>query len=244
MGLALGFGLVKPSANVGSEGVSHILVDDREVKPVGIEMAAAPSLHLGVLGVERVGHDREESFVPGNAAHVLRRPRSGASETNRLPGLNIERQKLLDFDPVTPVVAEIVGVAELHVGFATKISELDVALIEQARAVFGRHVVDVGIAITKTSNTKLVKVRIPPIESRLDREVKLVKTPSQRHDQLSPNWRLDVVELNPKFDRVYFPVDHRVNLAPGRDGVNSFRQVNGEVESATRDSRAVGRRFS
>src|SRR5271167_3694155 len=56
------FGLVQPPARVGPEGVSDVPVDPSEVKPFRVEMATAPALHLGVLGVERIGHDFEKGF--------------------------------------------------------------------------------------------------------------------------------------------------------------------------------------
>ena len=124
------------------------------------------------------------------------------------------RQKFLDFNRVTPVIAEIVYVGEPHALFAAKVLKLDLALIEQAEAVFECHILPVGIAISKTPDAKLVKVRVPPIESRLNRKVKLVEAPSQRYDQLSPNRRLDVVKGNPEFDCVEFLVDHRSDGTP------------------------------
>jgi hypothetical protein len=165
-------------------------------------MATAPALHLGVLGVERIGHDFEKGFETENAAHVCRRSRSGAVQTCGETGRVFEGQPLLDFHNVTPVVAEIVCVDELHARIATEVSQRDLALIEQARAVFECHVLDVGIAITKATDAKLMKMKVPPIESRLDREVKLIESPIQRHDQSSPNQRLDVDKRNPKFDGV------------------------------------------
>ncbi len=65
------------------KGVSDVPVDPSEVKPFRVEMATAPALHLGVLGVERIGHDFEKGFETGNAAHVFRRSRSGAVHTCR-----------------------------------------------------------------------------------------------------------------------------------------------------------------
>ena len=165
-------------------------------------MATAPALHLGVLGVERIGHDFEKGFETENAAHVCRRSRSGAVQTCGETGRVFEGQPLLDFHNVTPVVAEIVRVDELHARIATEVSQRDLALIEQARAVFECHVLDVGIAITKATDAKLMKMKVPPIESRLDREVKLIESPIQRRDQSSPDRRLDVVKRNPRFDGV------------------------------------------
>src|SRR5271163_1082558 len=196
------FGLVQPPARVGPEGVSDVPVDPSEVKPFRVEMATAPALHLGVLGVERIGHDFEKGFVTGQAAHVFRRSRSGAVQTCRETRRVFEGQPLLDFNNVTPVVAEIVRVDEPHALIATEVSQRDLALIEQARAVFECHVLDVGIAITKATDAKLMKMKVPPIESRLDREVRLVETPIQRHDQSSPDRRLNFIERDAEFSRV------------------------------------------
>ena len=124
---------------------------------------------------------------PTSSGGRARAPSKHAGETGRV----VEGQPLLDFNNVTPVVAEIVRVDEPHARIATEASQRDLALIEQARAVFECHVLDVGIAITKTTDTKLMKMRVPPIESRLDREVKLIESPIQRHGQSSPNRRLD-----------------------------------------------------
>src|SRR5271154_3144040 len=123
-------------------------------------------------------------------------------------------------------------------------SQRDLALIEQARAVFECHVLDVGIAISKPTDAKLVKVRVPPIESRLDRQVKLIESPIQRHDQSSPDRRLNFIERDAECSRVEFLVQHYLDLAPRWYDVKSRCAVNGELASAARGSRRVGRLFS
>lgn len=88
-----------------------------------------------------------------------------------------------------------------------------------------------------------MKMKVPPIESRLDRELKLVEAPIQQHDQSSPDRRLDFIERNAEFSRVEFLVQHYLDLAPRWDDVNSRCAVNGELASAARGSPRVGDGF-
>jgi hypothetical protein len=46
---------MKAAADVGPEGVSNILVDESGIEPFGIEVPAAPALHVGMLGVLGIG---------------------------------------------------------------------------------------------------------------------------------------------------------------------------------------------
>ena len=74
--------------------------------------------------------------------------------------------------------------------------------MDKPKSLISLHPISQPKMAPDTPDAKLVKVGVPPIESRLNRQVKLVEAPSQRYDQLSPNRRLDVVKGNPEFDRV------------------------------------------
>jgi hypothetical protein len=41
---------MKAPSDVGPESVANILVDESEIEPFGIEVPAAPALHVGMLG--------------------------------------------------------------------------------------------------------------------------------------------------------------------------------------------------
>jgi hypothetical protein len=71
---------MEASADVGPEGASNVFVDEVEVEPFGVEVSAAPALHVGVFGIVRIGDDGEELLVAVNAANIFRR--SGASAFN------------------------------------------------------------------------------------------------------------------------------------------------------------------
>ena len=215
-----------------------------EVKPFGVEMAAAPSLHVAVFRITRIGHDREKSLISGDATHILRGSCSGAVDAGRQLRLNVERQQLLDFHRVTPVVAEIVSIGERHPVFAAKVSQRDLAFVKQARAVFERHILDIRVAIAQTADAKLVKVSVSPIESRLDRQMKLVETPAQRHNQSSPDQRLDVIDRDAKSRSVEFLAKHALDLLFAAVDVNSPSASKGEFASKTRNSGTVGRGIS
>src|SRR5277367_2566261 len=144
----------QPPARVGPKGVSDVPVDPSEVKPFRVEMASAPALHLGVLGVERIGHDFEKGFETGNAAHLFRRSRSCAVQTCGETGRVFEGQPLLDFHNVTPVVAEIVCVDELHARIATEV-----------RNVTSRSSNKLGLSSNATSSTSGSPYRSPPMRN-------------------------------------------------------------------------------
>jgi hypothetical protein len=48
---ALVSGLVETSADIGSQSILHVLVGERKVKPIRVEVAATPLFHLGVLRI-------------------------------------------------------------------------------------------------------------------------------------------------------------------------------------------------
>lgn len=127
--------------------------------------------------------------------------------------------------------------------FAAKVVQLHLTLIEQARIVFERHIFDFSVAEAQTADAKLVKVRVPPIESRLDRQMKLVETPAQRHNQSSPDQRLDVINRDAEFSRVEFLVENRLDAPRRGVGFNSPSASSDEFASGARNSGTGGRCF-
>ena len=57
---ATGSRLVEASSDIGLQGVFHVLVGVREVKPFRVEVTAAPLFHVGVLWIVAVGHDGQD----------------------------------------------------------------------------------------------------------------------------------------------------------------------------------------
>jgi len=78
-------------------------------KAAGSQLSLAdPVDHVGVLGVVGIGHDLHEPVVSGHASAVIGRRRIGARDASRQRDLRVERKRLLDLDPMLPVVAEVV----------------------------------------------------------------------------------------------------------------------------------------
>ena len=51
---------MEASPDIGLEGVPNVLVDEGGVEPFGIEVPAAPALHIGVFRIVLIGDDGEE----------------------------------------------------------------------------------------------------------------------------------------------------------------------------------------
>jgi hypothetical protein len=128
---------VEASPDVGLEGVSNVLVDEGEVEPFGIEVPGAPTLHVGMFRIFRIGDDAEELLVAGDAADVFGRPGSGAVDTACPFRGDTEREQLLDLDGVTPVVAEVVDIDEGR-SRSVEVAEADLALVEGPRIALER----------------------------------------------------------------------------------------------------------
>jgi hypothetical protein len=57
---------VETSADIGPQGILHVLVGERKVKPIRVEVAATPLFHRGVLQIVPVGHD-----IPGRPSKYM-----------------------------------------------------------------------------------------------------------------------------------------------------------------------------
>ena len=78
----------------------------------GVEGAAAPSEHVVVVFVRRVGDGGEELSVARRPAHVLGRAAALGCAELRVAGLRVAPADALDLDDVVPVVAKIVEVVD------------------------------------------------------------------------------------------------------------------------------------
>ena len=205
---ATGSGLVETSSDIGLQGVFHVLVGVREVKPFRVEVTAAPLFHVGVLWIVAVGHDGQEPLVAVDAADIFRGTRAGARDAGAHLGRDVQSEQLLDLDGMTPTIAEIVEVTERRDFAAAEVAQTHFALVEQARAIRKITFVNLNITIPQAADVEFVQVAVPPVEGGLDREMKLPQMPDPRNDELSPDRRLDLEQGDPDLERIGFLVKH------------------------------------
>ena len=199
---------METSADIGPQGISHILVGAREVKPVRVEVTAAPLFHVGVLRIVPVGHDGQEPLVAAKAADILGGTRAGARDTGANLGGSVQREELFDLDGMTPTVAEVVEVAERRDFAAVEVAQTHLALVEQARAIRKITFVQLEITVPQAADVEFVQVAVPPVEGGLDREMKLPQMPGPGDDELSPDGWLDLGQGDPNLERIGFLVQH------------------------------------
>src|SRR6185437_6835508 len=97
-----------------------------------------------------------------------------------------------------PAVAEVVEIVERGAGRPVEVEEAHLALIEGAGVVVEAEVLDQGrIAVAQAADAELVQVIVPPVESRLDHEVKLAEVPCPGKDKASPDEGIDLGERDP-----------------------------------------------
>ncbi len=87
---ALRLRLVQAPPHVGPQCAADILVSLREVELVGVEVAAAPLLCVGVCRIVRVGHHCQEVLVAAKASHVLGWPSAGTCRAGRRTGGRVQ----------------------------------------------------------------------------------------------------------------------------------------------------------
>src|SRR5262249_10312900 len=67
--------------------------------------------------------------------------------------------------------------------------------IEAAGVVLELGLADLGVAVGQAADAELVQVRIPPAEGGLDDAMQLTKMEAARHDQATPDCRLNLGDL-------------------------------------------------
>ena len=180
--------------DVRLQGASNVLVDRQEIEPFRIEMPATPMLGFLVLGMLRIADDVQKLLISRDTADIFGRPGTSTVDAGRVLGNGIEEDHLLNFDRMMPVVAEIINVGELYPS-AAEIAKANLTFVEDPRIAFDRAFFgDRSVAIAEPSDMEFVEMIVPPTERRLDRQVKLLKIPCARHDQASPDSRLDLVD--------------------------------------------------
>jgi hypothetical protein len=92
--------------------------------------------------------------------------------------------------------------------FAHEIPQANLVLIKDPRIALERAVLkSCGITVTQSADTELMEVIVPPVEGRLDRQMKLMKVPIYRHDETATDFWLNVVERNSGLDGVGY-IEH------------------------------------
>src|SRR5215213_7559023 len=107
-----------------------------------------------------------------------------------------------------PVVAEVIDVKEAEALAAVEVAEADFALIEAAGVVLELGLADLGVTVGQAADAELVQVRIPPAEGGLDDAMQLTEMKAARHNQATPDRRLDPGEGDPDLQRVGFLKAH------------------------------------
>jgi hypothetical protein len=138
---------VETSADIGLQGIFHVLVGAREVKPIRIEVTTAPLFHIGVLRIVPVGHDGQEPFVAVKAADIFGGPRAGARDTGGDLGSSVQGKKLFDLDGMTPTIAKVVKVNERRDLAAVEVEQTHLALVEEVRAILKITFVELEITV-------------------------------------------------------------------------------------------------
>jgi len=89
---------VEPSPNVRLEGLADVFVGQGEIEPFRIEVASAPFFGSRMLGICRVGHDRQKILISRNAADILWRAGSGTIDAGGHTRRGIQGQSIFEFD--------------------------------------------------------------------------------------------------------------------------------------------------
>lgn len=83
---------MKPSFYIWLQRVLDILIGDREVEPLGIEMATAPGLGFPMLGTLGGADYLQKLLIAWNAADILGWTGSRAVNTGRVLGSAFEEK--------------------------------------------------------------------------------------------------------------------------------------------------------
>ncbi len=172
-------------------------------------MPATPPFGIGMFGVRFVRHDFQETLVSRHATHIFGRPGPRPIDAAPVLGCDIEGPEFLDYDRMAPAIAEVIEITED--GTLFEVAKTDVSGAEDTRVVvkgiFGQQL---HIAVAQSTDPKLVKVVIPPIESRLDGKMQLFEVPVRRQNQPTPDLRLDLIQRNVDL-RCVDSFEHAVN---------------------------------
>lgn len=88
---------------------------------------------------------------------------------------------------MAPVVTEVIEVGEGSRVFTSEVAQPHLALVKEARVVVKATVVcNFGISVAQLTKVEFVQVAVPPVESRLDRQMEFAQVPRGWHDKPSP----------------------------------------------------------
>ena len=194
--------------DVGSQGILHVLVGQRKVKPVRVEVTVTPAFHIGVLWILPVDHGCQEPFVAADTTDILRRARADSRDAGADPGNDVQSERLFDLGGMTPAVAEIVEIVERRT--AVGIKQAHLALVEDAGAI--RKIIllqKLWVAIAQATDIEFVQMAVPPVEGGLDYTMELAQMPGSGNDEPAPDRRLDLGQCYPDLHRIGLLIEHR-----------------------------------
>lgn len=193
---------MQPPANIWFQCVADILVDEVQIKPLGIEVPTAPTLDVGVFRVARIPHHLEEMLISRDPADVFRRPCKGTVLADGLFGKYIKPKPFLQFNRMSPVVAEVICVGKSASG-SRKILKLNIPFIENTRIIWTRPIFQKGdIAKAQSADVEFVEMVVPPIERGLNSKVEVFEIPVCRYEQTPPDGWLDTINRYTKANGV------------------------------------------
>jgi hypothetical protein len=160
----------------------------------GIKRATVPTFELSMLLVLWIIHGVEEQFEAGNAANILGGSATCPVDIARIFDSGIGVRDRLDRDRVLPVVAEVVGVRQLH----------NVAIDERAEphglraigSVTQAFPFGIGDGVALSVNPELEKVTIIERHGRLDDIMQGLERCRQWHLDAPPYCGLPIIKLD------------------------------------------------
>lgn len=191
-----------PATNIRAKRGANVFVDNREVEPIGVEMAAAPALGIAMLRIVRISNNDQKAFVTVGASNVLGRTCLRSVYADRNFGRRLDCHASLDLDEMTPVISEVITVKKGRT-FCAEVTEKDLFFPKCLLGTFASISIDIiGFAVAQPTDTEFVQMIVPPIEGCLDNEMELPEVPTRRHHNRSPDCRLDLIESDTKLNGV------------------------------------------
>src|SRR5262245_47542696 len=188
---------MQASSDAGLKGFLDVFVNPLAIEPFRIEVAAAPTFEVGMLGMAAIGYDRKEFLIAASPANVFGRARTGAPDTGSRARCDLKGEKPLHLDGMSPTVTQVIEIRKPKSVAPFEVEKADLPFVKQAGVGLEPEiVVSIRIAITQTTDLEFMQMVVPPIESGLNAEVQLSQMPGQRHDETTPDHRLDLVEHN------------------------------------------------
>ena len=172
---------------------SHL--GERRVHSLGAELVnevtACPANHRLVLLVSGIENDLQELLIPVDTTHVFRWTAALTAQADRMLGRIGGCQDLLQYNLVTPIVAEVVLVDHAVAFLLEHACQLRLAFVDQIEFV---KLIPLRDAPVLAVLLELVEMAVGPAHDRLDRTVETAQSEGTQGLNTPPYWRIDVLE--------------------------------------------------